>query len=126
MIKEKYKQLCLFLQFGGIRTMEHTHTLGNMLKDDSTMKEAETEIKKFNNNMTDKLTGLDINSHSTRKSKMTISHASHFLKFLCQPAFGTFEKPHKPTHNQSFAKEPNFTPALGILLTMKNQLILKR
>ena len=26
-----------------------------------------------------------------------------------QHAFGTFTKPHKPTHNPSFAKEPNFT-----------------
>jgi putative transcriptional regulator len=33
--------------------------------------------------------------------------ASHFLKFLCQPAFGTFAKPHKPTHSPSFTKEPN-------------------
>jgi len=33
--------------------------------------------------------------------------ASHFLKFLCHPAFGTFAKPHKPTQNPSFTKEPN-------------------
>jgi hypothetical protein len=32
---------------------------------------------------------------------------SHFLKFLRQPAFGTFAKPLKPTYNPSFAKEPN-------------------
>lgn len=36
---------------------------------------------------------------------------SHFLKFLSQPAFGTFAKPHNPTHYPSFAKEPNL-PAL--------------
>lgn len=32
MKKEKYKQLCLFLQFGGIRTMEHTHALAFIKK----------------------------------------------------------------------------------------------
>jgi hypothetical protein len=90
------------------------------------MNEAEREIKKINNKMTDKLTGLDINSHSTRKSKVTISPALHFLKFLCQPAFGTFAKPHEPTRNPSFAKEPNLANAFGILLEIKHQLILKR
>ena len=38
--------------------------------------------------------------------------ATHFLKFLCQPAFGTFAKPDMPTHNQGFEKEPNFCPQI--------------
>ncbi|WP_435380188.1 helix-turn-helix transcriptional regulator [Echinicola jeungdonensis] len=42
--------------------------------------------------------------------KISISPASHFLKFLCQPAFGTFAKPLKPAHNPSFTKEPNHPP----------------
>jgi aminopeptidase-like protein len=37
--------------------------------------------------------------------------ASHFLKFLCQPTFGTFAKSHKSTHNLNFAKEPNLASA---------------
>jgi len=45
--------------------------------------------------------------------------ALHFLKFLCQPAFGTFTNPHKPTHNHSFAKEPNFANALKQIITFK-------
>jgi DNA-binding Xre family transcriptional regulator len=32
---------------------------------------------------------------------------THYLKFLCQPAFGTFATPHKPTLHPSFTKEPN-------------------
>jgi len=46
--------------------------------------------------------------HSTKNEKISISYASHFLKFLFQPAFGTFAKPLNPTRNPSFAKEPNF------------------
>lgn len=30
---------------------------------------------------------------------------------FCHPTFGTFAKAHKPTHNPSFAKEPNSPPA---------------
>jgi len=30
------------------------------------------------------------------------------LNNFCQPPFGTFAKPHNPTHNPIFAKEPNF------------------
>ncbi len=37
--------------------------------------------------------------------------ASHFLKFLYQPIFGTFAKSHKPTHNLNFAKEQNLSNA---------------
>jgi hypothetical protein len=48
-----------------------------------------------------------------------IALASHFLKFLSQPAFGTFTKPHNPTHHQSFAKEPNFANALKQIITLK-------
>jgi len=34
--------------------------------------------------------------------------ALHFYKFLlCLPAFGTFAKLYKPTHNQKFVKETN-------------------
>ena len=55
---------------------------------------------------TDKRTEPCFN-HSTKNDKISISPASHFLKFLCQPAFGKFAKPLKPTYNPSFAKEPN-------------------
>lgn len=95
-------------------------------KDDRTLKEAKTGKWNLETNMTDKLTELGLYTHSTKNDKWTISPASHFLKFLYQPAFGTFAKPHKPTHNQSFAKEPNFPNALGQLLIMKHQLILTR
>lgn len=90
------------------------------------MKEAETGKWNLETNMTDELTELGLYTHSTKNDHWTISLASHFLKFLCQPAFGTFAKPHKPSHNQSFAKEPNFPNALGQLLLMKHQLILTR
>src|SRR5690606_25994046 len=72
---------------------------------------------------TDKRTELCF-YHSTENDKNYICPSSHFLKFLCQPAFthstidfngvreslrlfGTFAKPHKPAHNPRFAKEPN-------------------
>jgi hypothetical protein len=42
---------------------------------------------------------------------------SHFLKFLCQPTFGTFAKPHKPDHNLSFVKEPNILNFKKIFVT---------
>jgi hypothetical protein len=45
--------------------------------------------------------------------------ALNFLNFLCQPAFGTFTKPHKQAQNQSFAKEPNFANALKQIITFK-------
>jgi hypothetical protein len=45
--------------------------------------------------------------------------AIHFLKFLRQPAFGTFAKPHILTQNQSFAKEPNFAHTLNSVITFK-------
>lgn len=106
--------------------MPYRQPLGNMLKDDSTMKGAEIDKCKLNNNMTVELTELYFYTHSTKNDNGTISPASHFLKFLCQSAFGTFAKPHKPTHNQSFAKEPNFPNALGQLLLMKHQLIWTR
>jgi hypothetical protein len=44
---------------------------------------------------------------------------SYFLKFLHQLAFGTFAKPHEPTHNQIFAKEPNFAHRLNMITTLK-------
>jgi hypothetical protein len=47
--------------------------------------------------------------HSTESDKISISSASHFLKFLCQPAFDTFAKPLKTTHKPGFVKEPKFT-----------------
>jgi len=68
---------------------------------------SENEIRNIWSNWTDKPTELCF-YHSTENDKIPISPASHFLKFLCQPTFGTFTKPLKPTHNQSFAKEPNF------------------
>ena len=90
------------------------------------MKEAETGKWNLETNMTDELTELDFYTHSKKNDDRTISLAPHFLKFLCQPAFGTFAKPHEPTHNPSFAKEPNFANAFRILLEIKHQLILKR
>lgn len=53
---------------------------------------------------------IDIGQNQTDRQKNLKAPASHFLKFLCQPAFGTFAKPRKPTHNPSFAKEPNTPP----------------
>ena len=50
---------------------------------------------------------IEIGRNQTDRLNTLKAPASHFLKFLCQPAFGTFAKPHKPTHNLSFAKEPN-------------------
>jgi len=73
------------------------------------LKRSETEIRNLWSNWTDKSTELCFN-HSTENDKICISPASHFLKFLCQSAFGTFAKPLKPTHNPSFAKEPNHPP----------------
>ncbi|MCK9435799.1 MAG: helix-turn-helix domain-containing protein [Synergistaceae bacterium] len=70
------------------------------------MTRSETEIRTIWSNWTDKPTEPCFN-HSTKNDKISISPASQFLKFLCQPAFGTFAKPHKPTRNPSFAKEPN-------------------
>jgi len=35
MIKEKYKQLCLALQFGGVNTIEFTQTLALIQKNDN-------------------------------------------------------------------------------------------
>jgi DNA-binding XRE family transcriptional regulator len=69
----------------------------------------ETEIRNIWSNWTDKPTEPCF-YHSTENDKISISPASHFLKFLCQPAFGTFAKLLKPTHNPSFAKEPNLPP----------------
>ena len=43
-----------------------------------------------------------------KNSKKGKAPASHFFKFLYLPTFGTFAKSHEPTHNQNFAKEPNF------------------
>ena len=50
---------------------------------------------------------IEIGQNQTDRLNNLNAPASHFFKFLCQPAFGTFTKPHKPTHNPSFAKEPN-------------------
>ena len=74
---------------------------------DGALKRIETEIRNIWSNRTDKPTEPCL-YHSTENDRITISPASHFLKFLCQPAFGTFAKPLKPTHHPSFAKEPNF------------------
>jgi len=46
-----------------------------------------------------------------KNNKKRKASASHFLKFLCLPTFGTFAKSHKPTHNLNFAKEPNLANA---------------
>lgn len=66
--------------------------------------------------------GLDIQTISTKRTDKQAdrvllfgqlteekenANPSHFLKFLCQPTFGTFTKPQKSTHNPSFVKEPN-------------------
>jgi len=83
------------------------------------LKDAEITIRNLYNNMTDKLTGLCFNTHSAKDDKRTISLASHFLKFLCQPTFSTFAKPHKPTHNPSFINEPKFAHALNRIITFK-------
>jgi hypothetical protein len=63
--------------------------------------------------------GLDIQTISTKRTdfqadrvllfgqvteKKEKAPASHFLKFLCQPAFGTFAKPHKPTRKPKLCK----------------------
>lgn len=77
-------------------------------KDDRTLKEAETGKWNLETNMTYELTDLDFYFHLTKNDNGTISPASHFLNFPCQPAFGIFAKPHNPTHNSSFAKESNF------------------
>jgi len=69
---------------------------------------SETEIRYIWSNRTDKRTEPCF-YHSTENDKISISLASHFLKFLCHPTFGTFAKPHKQTHNQSFAKEQNLS-----------------
>jgi DNA-binding XRE family transcriptional regulator len=50
---------------------------------------------------------IEIGQSQTDRQKNLNAPASHFLKFLCQPAFGTFAKPHKPALNPSFTKEPN-------------------
>jgi hypothetical protein len=50
---------------------------------------------------------IDIGQNHTDRLNNLKAPASHFLKFLCQPAYGTFAKPHKPAHNPSFTKEPN-------------------
>jgi len=68
---------------------------------------SETETRNIWSNWTDKQTEQGFN-HSTNNEKISISPASHFLKFLHQPAFGTFAKPLKPTHKPIFSKEPNF------------------
>jgi len=49
----------------------------------------------------------EIGQNQTDRQNNLNAPASHFLKFLCQPTFGTFAKLHKPTHNPSFTKEPN-------------------
>ncbi|WKK59299.1 helix-turn-helix transcriptional regulator [Sphingobacterium sp. BN32] len=78
-------------------------------KDDKPLKSSETEIRNIWSNWTDNRTEPCF-YHSTENDRFSISFASHFLKFLCQRTFGTFAKPLKPTHNPSFAKEPNFPP----------------
>jgi DNA-binding XRE family transcriptional regulator len=54
--------------------------------------------------------GIEIGQNQTDRLNNLNAPASHFFKFLCQPAFGTFAKPLKPTHSPSFAKEPNHPP----------------
>jgi len=68
---------------------------------------SESEIIDILSNWTDKLTKQCF-IHSTENDRFPFSPTSHFIKFLNQPAFGTFAKPQMPTHKQSFAKEPNF------------------
>jgi DNA-binding XRE family transcriptional regulator len=50
---------------------------------------------------------IDIRINQTDRLNNLKAPASHFFKFLCQPTFGTFAKPHKPTLHPSFTKEPN-------------------
>jgi ribosome-binding protein aMBF1 (putative translation factor) len=50
---------------------------------------------------------IEIGQNQTDRQKNLNAPASHYLKFLCQPSFGTFAKPHKPTHSPSFTKKPN-------------------
>lgn len=88
-------------------------------KNNRTLIEAKTEAKNLESYITAILSGLCGNTHSTKNDKMTISPAMHILKFLRQPAFGTFVKPHISTHNQSFAKEPNFAHTLNRIITFK-------
>jgi hypothetical protein len=78
---------------------------------DGTLRRSETEIRNIWSNWTDKQTEPCF-YNSTENDKISIFPAAHFLKFLCQPAFGTFAKPLKPTHNPSFAKEPNHPPTV--------------
>ena len=54
---------------------------------------------------------IEIGLIQTDRQKNLKAPASHFLKFLCPSAFGTFAKPHKPSHNPSFTKEPNLPPS---------------
>ena len=53
---------------------------------------------------------IEIRQNQTDRLNNLKAPASYFFKFLCQPAFGTFASPHQPTHNPSFAKEPNHPP----------------
>jgi hypothetical protein len=65
---------------------------------------------------------IEIGQNQTDRQINLKAPASHFLNFLCQPVFGTFVKPHKPPHNSSFAKEPNFTnPCWRELLARVNE-----
>jgi hypothetical protein len=71
------------------------------------MTENELDIQTISTKRTDLQTDrvVLLGQLTERKEK---AHPSHSLKFLSQPKFGTFAKPHKPAHNRSFAKEPNF------------------
>lgn len=62
---------------------------------------------------------IEIESTVNNRATNIGTSDSNFSKFLCQPAFGTFAKPHKPTQNQSFAKEPSFTHRLNRIITLK-------
>jgi putative transcriptional regulator len=54
---------------------------------------------------------IEIGQNQTDRHNNLNAPASHFFKISLQPAFGTFAKPHKPTRNPSFAKEPNHPPS---------------
>jgi hypothetical protein len=55
---------------------------------------------------------IDIKLNQTDRLNNLKAPASHFLKFLCQPAFGTFAKPHNPTRSPRACCEQN---GLGVM-----------
>ena len=54
--------------------------------------------------------------HTNRPDKVLFFADPHFV--FCQPTNGTFAKPHKPTHQSCFAKEPFFPSQYKLNLKM--------